>query len=169
MCDRSGHGLSSVLRKYRPDQLIEKSVYRLKQRTDTSISIQLDVETTLLPLQARWEHRSMMKTFALAALAVAILSTGSISNIAEAADIKNKTCNKLNGGTFPCTYAEWKKQQRNPNLKQRNTGDRAARMQEEMDAEALAYKKMSEERKRNAPTTEHCYMKNGNLECKPAP
>jgi hypothetical protein len=112
----------------------------------------------------------MMKTFALAALAVAILSTASISNIAEAADIKNKTCNKLNGGTFPCTYAEWKKQQRNPNLKQRNTGDRAARMQEEMEAEARAYKKMSEERKRTAPTTEHCYvMKNGMLECKPAP
>lgn len=45
----------------------------------------------------------------------------------------------------------------------------AARQQQEMDAEARAYKKITEERKRSALTTEHCYMKNGNLECKPAP
>jgi len=44
---------------------------------------------------------------------------------------------------------------------------RAARMQREMDAEAKVLKKMQDERQRSKPTTEHCLMKNGKLECKP--
>lgn len=43
---------------------------------------------------------------------------------------------------------------------------RAARMQREIDAEARAYKKLQEDRQRRKPTTEHCFMRNGKLECK---
>ena len=45
---------------------------------------------------------------------------------------------------------------------------RAANMKREMDAEARALKKIQDERQRSKPTTEHCFMKNGKLECKPA-
>jgi hypothetical protein len=45
--------------------------------------------------------------------------------------------------------------------------ERSARMQREMDAEAKALKKIQDERQRSKPTTEHCLMKNGKLECKP--
>ena len=54
------------------------------------------------------------------------------------------------------------------NTKKQKKPNDAARMKKEMEAEARAYKKMQEDRKRNTPTTEHCYMKNGNLVCKPA-
>jgi hypothetical protein len=55
------------------------------------------------------------------------------------------------------------------NIQQKLQADaaRAARMQREMDAEARALKKMQDERQRSKPTTEHCLMKNGKLECKP--
>ena len=43
------------------------------------------------------------------------------------------------------------------------------RQQKEMAAEQRAYDKMKKERQQKATTTEHCYMKNGQLECKPAP
>ena len=60
---------------------------------------------------------------------------------------------------YVCDAAEHKAQS--------DAAARAARMKSEMDAEARAYKKIQDERQRNKPTTELCYMKNGQLECKP--
>lgn len=72
---------------------------------------------------------------------------------------------------YPCAEVEFKK---NPGYRINDTGAARAkkeadalRMKTEMEAEARAYKRMQDERKRNAPTTEHCFTKNGALVCKP--
>ena len=44
--------------------------------------------------------------------------------------------------------------------------DRKKKMEQEIAREARAYEKMKQERQRSAPTTEHCFMKNGALVCK---
>lgn len=43
------------------------------------------------------------------------------------------------------------------------------RQEKEMAAEQRAYDKMKQERQQKATKTEHCYMKNGQLDCKPVP
>ena len=44
--------------------------------------------------------------------------------------------------------------------------DRKKKMEQEIAREARAYEKMKQERQRSAPTTEHCFMRNGALVCK---
>jgi hypothetical protein len=65
-----------------------------------------------------------------------------------------------------CTIQEYQRLQAQKKAEQ--TEARYRQQQQEMAAEARAYKKIQAERKRNAPTTEHCYMKNDVLVCQPA-
>jgi hypothetical protein len=81
------------------------------------------------------------------------------------------TCTRADGrAVYGCTQAEHKAQADAARAKQKAQADaaRAANMKREMDAEARALKKIQDERRRSKPTTEHCFMKNGKLECKPA-
>ncbi len=113
----------------------------------------------------------MVKTIALAALAIATLVAATISSSTEAS-AQYDHGGKIHQCVYPnsraihlCTIQEY---QRLQNQKKVDLQNRRLQQQKEMDAEARAYKKMQEERKRNAPTTEHCLMKNGTLVCKPA-
>jgi hypothetical protein len=108
-----------------------------------------------------------MKT--IASTAFAIFTLGTVLFSAPEASAQSDNGGKVHLCVYPgsravhlCTLQDYNK------LQQQKKGEqRRLQQQKEMDAEARAYKKMQEERKRNAPTTEHCFMKNGELICKP--
>jgi hypothetical protein len=113
----------------------------------------------------------MLKPFALTALTVVALAAA--LGQATPASAEDNHGGKIHPCIYPhsiavhlCTIQEYQR------LQQQKLADRAEtrrrQMQKEMDAEARAYKKMQDEPKRGAPTTEHCFLKNGMLVCKPA-
>jgi hypothetical protein len=113
----------------------------------------------------------MMKTFARSALTIVTLAAAAISQAAPASAAYNHG-GKIYQCVYPhsraihlCTIQDYKRQQQQKSAEQTEISRR--QQQQEMAAEARAYKKMQDERKRNAPTTEHCFMKNGMLVCKP--
>jgi hypothetical protein len=79
------------------------------------------------------------------------------------------TCTQPGGkAVYGCSKTEHAAQAARAKQKAQADAARAASMKREMDAEARALKKIQDERQRSKPTTEHCFMKNGKLECKPA-
>ena len=114
----------------------------------------------------------MKKSIAPNAFALVTLAAATIAAVPQASaeyDHKGKIYQCVYAGSRAahlCTIQDYQKLQNQKKTEQLE--NRRRQQQKEMDAEARAYKKMQEERKRNAPTTELCFMKNGTLVCKPA-
>jgi hypothetical protein len=113
----------------------------------------------------------MIKTFALTALTVATLAAATLSQISPASAEYNHG-GKIHPCIYPhskavhlCTIQDYQKLQKQAAAAQADI--KRLQQQQEMAAEGRAYRKMQDERKRNAPTTEHCFLKNGMLVCKP--
>lgn len=141
----------------------------------------------MLLRQNRGKEHTMLKTIAFAALAVVTLVTGTVSGQSEALAQKwvetkgivlptEYFCRRpVTNVRYQCSKDEFDRLYRSgpsqadilrKEKEEKKKKELALRRQQEMDAEARAYKKMKEDRQRNAPTTEHCFMKNGKLECK---
>lgn len=118
----------------------------------------------------------MLKTLALAAVALATATVFGNAE-AQAQNTQEKTGRVVqeNKGAQPplywcvkppskafvqCSKAEYERYQ--AEMKRQ-------RQAKEMAAEQRAYDKMKKEREQKATTTEHCYMKGGQLECKRVP
>jgi hypothetical protein len=98
----------------------------------------------------------MLKTLALTALAATTIAMVSCPMQASA-----ETCRKDGQNGAITARCNW--------LAQLEKNRKAFKMQQEEAAERSAYQKMKQDREQKATTTEHCYMKNGQLECKPVP
>lgn len=105
----------------------------------------------------------MFKTLTLAAAAlVSAIVFGHSTAQAEPAVyrcVKPHTAAVVN-----CTKSEY-----NRYIINKRKREREFQQEAEMAAEQRAYDKMKQERQQKATTTEHCYMKNGQLECKQVP
>lgn len=105
----------------------------------------------------------MFKTLTLAAVALATAMV--FGNSSAQANPKVYRCVKPNTAAIvDCTKSEYHRY-----IVSKLKRQREFQQEDEMAAEQRAYDKMKKERQQKATTTEHCYMKNGQLECKQVP
>lgn len=146
-------------------------LFHAAERAQDCIAIALANDAIVAALNPK-DGTLQLKAIALAALAVIALCAATFS-VSTQASAQNSLGNKIHQCVYPysraihfCTIEEYN---RLKNVKAEQAKDRRRQQQKEIDAEARAFAKMKQERESSAPTKEHCFMKNGKLECKPAP